>query len=340
MSLRLSLLCTAFAAPALLLSQESFEIALIGDMPYGAALESAYERVIADINRYNPAFTAFIGDTKSGSTRCDESHYAQALGWFNTFETALIYSIGDNEWTDCLRANNGAYDPLGRLALIRRTFFPTSMSLGKRPIALQRQSDDPAFSLYRENSMLVQGPFVFSTVHIPGSNNNFEYKSAQGVTNPFYDGDKEYTARNAANLAWLSKTFETARAAGAFGIMILIQANMFESFLDTSTGSTHSGFAGFIALLRRETSNFDGEVVLVSGDSHYMRIDKPLTDTYPACASADGDCKPVDPSGKRIFNFTRVEVPGSNDVHWVRCHLRPNRRTPFRFEFMIVPENR
>jgi hypothetical protein len=45
-------------------------IALIGDMPYGAAAEPMYERVIADINNRGVELTAHIGDTKSGSTRC------------------------------------------------------------------------------------------------------------------------------------------------------------------------------------------------------------------------------------------------------------------------------
>lgn len=36
----------------------------------------------------------------------------------------LVYTPGDNEWTDCHRVNNGAYDPLDRLAAVRKTFFP------------------------------------------------------------------------------------------------------------------------------------------------------------------------------------------------------------------------
>ena len=326
--------------PLTLAAQTAYDIALIGDVPYGAAAEPLFERMIADINQQKVAFTAHIGDTKSGSTRCDDSHYAKTLNWFNSFDQALIYSVGDNEWTDCMRTNNGAFDPLDRLALVRRTYFSTNQSLGRRPIPLQRQSEDPNYSLYPENTMLVKAPVVFVSIHIPGSNNNREYKTVQGAPNPFYDNDKEYAARNAANLAWLRKAFQTARETGSYGIMILTQANMFEDFLNTSTGSTHSGFADFITALREETGNFNGEVVMVSGDSHYMRIDKPLTDKYPACVSAHGDCKPfeaaLDARGTRVINFTRVEVPGSADVDWVLCHVRPNSRNVFQFEFMIV----
>lgn len=320
-------------------AQNSYDVALIGDTPYGVQLEPAYERMIADINAKNPYLVAHIGDTKSGSTRCDDSHYPKVLNWFNSFNMPVLYSVGDNEWTDCMRANNGGFDPLGRLDIIRRTLFATDMTLGKRPIAVTRQSSEPGYSLYRENAMVSIGPALFVTMHMPGSNNNLEYKSAQGAANPFYDGEKEYTARNAANLFWLKKAFFTARQNNLPGLMILTQANMFETFLDPSTGSTHSGFADFITALRDEVTNFNGQVVMVSGDSHYMRVDKPLTSSYPACAAPTGDCKPVDPAGTRILNFTRVEVPGSADVHWVRCHVRRNRQRPFEFEFMTVAGN-
>jgi outer membrane lipoprotein-sorting protein len=80
--------CVAFL-PFVLAAQtpSGFDIALIGDMPYGAAAEPRFERVIADINQYNLEFTAHIGDTKSGSTRCDDSHYTKTLAYFNSFKT-------------------------------------------------------------------------------------------------------------------------------------------------------------------------------------------------------------------------------------------------------------
>jgi hypothetical protein len=159
--------------------------------------------------------------------------------------------------------------------------------------------------------------------------------------NPFYDNNREFAARNAANLAWLAKAFQIARDTDAYGVMILMQANVFETFFEDTTGSERSGHSDFMAALRRETQNYIGQVVLVHGDTHYGRIDKPLTTTYPACGQASGPCRPVSTSGgRRIMNFTRVEVPGSADVHWVRCRVRPNRRSPFLFEYMTVESNK
>ena len=207
---------------------------------------------------------------------------------------------------------------------------------------LKRQSDTSGFSLYRENAMLIKGKVLFVTIHSPGSNNNLEYKLTQGTPNPFYDSDREYTARNAANLAWLQSAFATAKEQDLYGIMILTQANMFEAFGDNSTGSSKSGYADFIKALRKEVQEFAGQVVMVSGDTHYMRVDKPLTLTYPdscpAPATSTGLCPAVESAG-RILNFTRVEVPGSSDVHWVRCRIRANRKNVFQFNFMILPDN-
>jgi hypothetical protein len=243
----------------------SYDIALLGDMPYGTAREAPYQRLIDDVNSYGPKLVAHIGDTKSGSTLCDDAHYPKALAFFSNFFAPVIYSVGDNEWTDCMRTNNGRYDPIGRLNIIRKTFFSSSLSLGRLNTELIRQSD-----AYPENAMLVRDPAVFLSIHMPGSNNNREYRTAQGAPNPFYDNDQEYNSRNAANLAWLRAGFKAARDNRAMGVMILTQANMFEGFMSTGTGSTHSGYADFVAALRDETKKYDGEVFMVSGDTHYI----------------------------------------------------------------------
>jgi hypothetical protein len=316
-----------------------YDVALLGDMPYGAAREAPYQRLIDDVNSFRPQLVAHIGDTKSGSTVCDDAHYTKTLGFFNNFYSPVIYSVGDNEWTDCLRANNGRFDPVGRLKLVRSTYFFNNFSLGRLSVELTRQSD-----AYPENAMWIRDPAVFLSVHMTGSNNNLEYKSAQGAANPFYDNDEEFKARNAANLAWLHAGFKAARDNHALGLVILTQANVFESFMTTGTGSTHSGFADFVKALRDETRKFDGEVYMVSGDSHYMRIDKPLTATYPGCESDTGDCKaiatPSESPGDRVLNFTRVEVPGDGDVHWVLCHVQAIKGRVLACEFRIVDSNR
>ena len=56
------------------------------------------------------------------------------------FADPLVYTPGDNEWTDCHRTSNGGYTPTERLDVIRTTFFPQpGLTLGKqrRPVDAQ-----------------------------------------------------------------------------------------------------------------------------------------------------------------------------------------------------------
>src|SRR5262245_16406747 len=109
-----------------------FTFGLIGDMPYGPEGEAKFPNIIADINADKSlSFVVHDGDFKNGSSLCSDTVFQNRFDLFNQFNAPFIYVPGDNEWTDCHRANNGSYDPLERLALLRVLFFPTDQSLGK-----------------------------------------------------------------------------------------------------------------------------------------------------------------------------------------------------------------
>ena len=250
----------------------AFTFALIGDMPYGAEGDLKFPNVIADINADRRlSFIAHDGDIKNGSSLCTDEMFANRLDLFNQFRRPVIYIPGDNEWTDCHRANNGAYDPLERLAFLRSMFYPGDQSLGRQTMTLQRQSDDPAFASYPENVQWVEN-VIFAGLHIVGSNNNLGRTPA---------ADQEYAARNAANLAWLHDVFERARQDELRAVMLIIQANpLFEV-----PAVQRTGFNDFLRDLEAEVIAFGRPVVLVHGDSHYFRIDKPLLGSSAAAAS-------------------------------------------------------
>lgn len=320
-----------------------YEVALIGDVPYAPTAGVAptktqvypspiYQNVIANINsRALVQFTAHLGDIKAGDTLCNDDVYTNSVLYFNTFRNALVFMPGDNEWTDCHRANNGSRNPIERLGFLRTTFYPTDQSWGQHPLTLTRQSSDAGFELYKENVMWKVGPALFVGLNLPGSNNNRNRTSGL-----FLDGDAEYTARNAANLAWVNKAFDRATADATIkAVMFIAQANPFERFLEPTAPPapasvyTVSGYADFISTLRSRTVALAKPVVYVGGDTHYFRIDKPLTDTYPGPGL-------VTPAGNRIMNFTRVEVFGQNDVHWVKALVNPYDPNIFSFEPVVV----
>src|SRR5262245_15053804 len=100
------------AAPG---AAQPFDFAAVGDTPYFLPADyGRFSAVIAAINQRNPAFTIHVGDIKSGSTLCSDELLGKAAEQLKEFDGPLVYTPGDNEWTDCHRANNGGFDPLER----------------------------------------------------------------------------------------------------------------------------------------------------------------------------------------------------------------------------------
>jgi hypothetical protein len=312
-----------------------FTVALWGDTPYFKPgtpdLESPkIPALIADINDANVAFSVFDGDIKGGSSLCTDDVYATAAERFDTFRNPMVYVPGDNEWTDCHRVNNGGYNALERLSFVRQTMFSERESFGRRKLRLEHQG--PPAGTYSENTRWTYGDVVFLGLNIPGSNNNkvsTDCLSSKSVrTQADCDADNaEYQARDAANIAWLHESFAIAKAHGKRGLMVVIQADMGFDLPETETFNEHTlfgfdGYDAFLAAIMAETQAFDGQVVLVHGDTHFFKVDKPLVD-----------------QAHLIPNFTRLETFGSPNVHWVRVTVDPHSRNLFNFEPMIVPGN-
>jgi Calcineurin-like phosphoesterase len=294
-----------------------FSFALIGDMPYGSEGDTKFPNIITEINADRSlAFVVHDGDFKNGSSVCSDEVFQNRLTLFNRFNAPFIFVPGDNEWTDCHRANNGSFDPIERLQYLRALFFPNEQSLGRHTMTLERQSDDPQSAAYRENVRWVINDVVFAGLHVVGSNNN--YGGIPGSTPP----SSEYVNRNAATLVWLHSTFALAATGGYKAVMLIIQA---DPLFEVSPGNTsRAGFNDFLAALESETIAFGKPVVLVHGDSHYFRIDKPLIGTR---------------SGRRVENFTRVETFGELDNHWLHVDVSPGNPNVFVFDQRIVTAN-
>jgi len=178
----------------------AFRFIALGDMPYRDGDEIRFEQLIQSINRSQPTLSIFVGDTKNGSSPCSNEYLQKIHRLFNTFNQPLVYTPGDNEWTDCHRPSAGAFEPSERLQFIRQLYFSDTKSLGKNPIRLNRQADiHPRFKEFVENAYWLHESTLFVTVHVVGSNNNFSQFT-------------EYTRRNQANLAWLEHVFTVTKS--------------------------------------------------------------------------------------------------------------------------------
>jgi hypothetical protein len=295
---------------------EPFKFIALGDMPYTLPDdEIRYSRIIQEINKINPSFSIFVGDTKSGSTPCSDEFNAKVKENFNQFNSPLIYSIGDNEWTDCHRPLAGSYDPIERLNSLRSGFFSNNKSFGKKQLLLTRQGDlDPAYKKFVENSYWVKNRILFVSLHIPGSNNNFERDESAKA---------EYRERNLANLEWIKQMFILAKSQQYAAIIFAYQADMFYS--PNQATDPESGFRDTLHTLSHEAQEFKRPVLLIHGDSHRLIIDQPL--------------KTVDQ--KHVLeNVLRLQVMGAEQVQAVEINVNPQAEQPFDFKPILLKQNR
>jgi calcineurin-like phosphoesterase family protein len=317
---------------------DPISFAVIGDGPYGDDKEEAYDRMITSINNdHEVSFVIHVGDIKSGGAECTNERLQRRFEQLQQIQTALIYTPGDNEWTDCHRESNGGWHPLERLSLIRQLFFPNpGMTTGQNPRSVRTQANIPDFEKYVENSLLVKGHVVISTIHVVGSNNNLRPWSgidpADSFDNPRKDRINEFNERNAASLNWLEHTFQLAHEQNTKGIFIAIHAD--PNFDLPSEDIDRTGFNPFLEKLFALTQEYNRPVVLSHGDSHVFRVDRPRFVPWysnPDATNAEDNLQ--------IPKLTRLEVFGDSEVHWVKVRVNPYSPEVFSFTPQLVPGN-
>lgn len=275
--------------------------AVWGDAPYTVAERALVARLVDEVNAAEVAFTVNVGDLKGGG-ECDDAVFARARETFARFTAPLVYVPGDNEWTDCWGSGQ---DPVERLAFLRRTMYPDGRSFGQRPLDLVQQR--PA---YPEHSRWREGALTAIGVHVVGSNNN----AAAAVPGPADGGPPrsaasraaaraEFEARDAAVADWLRAGFDAALADGSAAVAVYFQADPRLHVVAAERAERGvDGYDRFLAVLVEQAARFGGPVVLVHGDTHFFRRDRPLAD------------RP---------NVVRVETYGSPLVGWVEVTVDP-----------------
>jgi len=310
-----------------------FKVALLPGEPifYG------YDKndTINSINEHKVDFSIFNGDSKDGGTEC--SNYAigkHVMDYFKRLNNSVLYSVGDNEWTDCHRTSDGSYNPIERLSYLRKIFFSKSTTQGNNALSVERQGK--LGQAYSENSRFVKNSVMFVALHMPGSNNNFVStpslcsKYSKRTESDCDIQTKEYVARNKKNLEWLESSFAKAKKEKLAGIVINIQADPYFAFKMSggryqnnflvSLDPSINGYADFFHELIKQTDSFHGQVLLNHSDSHYFKVDKAMFDQNGAITS----------------NFTRVEDFGGIEQSWIEMTVDPNSKNVFSLQPVIL----
>lgn len=247
-------LIAVLLGPMPAVAQDRFVV--FGDLQDSSAEGRAGDAALIErINEIAPDFSIFVGDIKEGGSACTDAVSDAMRAVFDGHVAPLIFTPGDNEWTDCWREPAGGYDPEERKAAIVDRFTAPGESIGQRRMAMEQQAGQPENARWRWNDV------VFATLHMTGSNNNLQ-QSAGAIA--------EHLARDALNAVWLEET--VAAASNARGLFLAIHAN---PKWDAPWWEP-TGFDRFREQLAEAAARVPGPIVVAHGDTHTFRIDKPF----------------------------------------------------------------
>jgi hypothetical protein len=315
-------------------------IAVFGDSPYGlkdtdTAQFDATPAFIKTINDDSDVSLVLnVGDIHSGKQTCSSEYDKSIYNMWTNFEFPVVYTPGDNEWTDCHKVKEGNGDPLANLGYVRDVFFaiPGNAIAVDKPLLSQAENYDaqfPSDAEYVENVMWEQSKVVFVTLNVPGGSNNDE-DNWHGADRTQAQTD-EILKRTSAALRWLDRAFALAKTDHAKAVVIQLQADMWD--LDgTDPKDLHiANYRQFIDSIALHTTEFGKPVLLLNGDSHGYRSDNPLAKGAP-CVTEIGatevacrdDAYDTHANGYDVKNFHRIVVHGSvAPMEWLKLNIKP-----------------
>jgi hypothetical protein len=365
-----------FPSPLLAGAEDAHEgravttLAVYGDHPYGTTPTDTTQLAsapgfIAAINA-DPRvdLVLHVGDIHSGKQFCTEAYDRAIYQLWTAFAKPLVYTPGDNEWSDCHKVaeGGGAYnsatgqidylldgggnpvdfargDPLANLELVRSIFFSRpgrTLGGGNKlvlPQSLVFDRRHPSDGKFVENVIFIENQVLFVTINLPGGSNNDRdvwYAAPTASAAQL----QEIEERTGADLRWLDTAFSLARALRARGVVIQAQADMW----DPEKGAAHqAGYEPFVKSIADHTVAFGKPVLMFNGDSHVYLSDNPYSPS-----SAVSFIHP----GYVVPSFHRIVVHGSTlPLEWLRVTIDhrldapegPTAFGPFSWERVAVP---
>ncbi len=344
----------------------AFTVAVYGDAPYGTKPTDTaeFEATPAFIDSVNAdpdvSTVLHVGDIHSGKQYCTQAYDQSIYDTWTRFADPLVYTPGDNEWTDCHKPGEGGgtYDagtgqinyltdpatgqpidyaqgnPVANLQLVRSIFFARAghtLGGGDLRVLSQAQLHDPTHptdAQFVENVMWQRHRTLFVTLNVPGGSND-DADPWYGAPAESAQQQQERAQREAADRRWLDLAFAAAHASRATSVVLLAQADMWD--LDGKTSAHLTNYEPLIASIAQHTTRFGRPVLLINGDSHVYRSDDPLA-PGSACSGEPGVCDTdawtAHPSYD-VPNFHRIVVHGSTfPLEWLKLRIDPRTDAP------------
>ncbi|MFB1487635.1 MULTISPECIES: metallophosphoesterase [unclassified Thiocapsa] len=279
---------------------EALRFFAAGDLPYFDAETEQLRALFDTAEAEGTPFLIHVGDIKSGSSPCTDVNLDAVADLFRARTVPVLYTPGDNEWTDCHREGAGAKDPRERLARVREVFYGDPGVLRLDRLGVVRGEGADAVE-YPENYVFMRDGVLVVSVHVVGSNNGDAPDDPAAVA--------EFEARDAANVRLLRQATALAAERDANAMVIVFHAN--PQFEKARPGR---GFVRLHRALAELMDAYPGPVLAIHGDTHRFKHDRPLID--PA-------------TGEPFERFVRIEVPGSPVVGGVWISVEPQAEEPF-----------
>ena len=290
----LLLLLTAGRAAAF----EPIQFLVYGDLPYsmegkpvlltdGRSDQQVFDQDLRPMLRDHPApFIIHVGDLGRPETSCSDADLKRHLGYWQGFGKPVFYTIGDNDWIDCIRSviPGGPKHPLERLAQIRKLLFSDAALASYQPARPGWTVRHDVGGLRENTAWTTDNPaFAFLELHIVSScdgRDTFGREPCKMAPEPGMDTETKALVEAAAdrdrrNLIALREAYAQAEAQHRVMLVIAIQADMFGKPADDSNHpadiwercKAQPEFKPFCEVLPELAGAFSGSTLLIHGDT-------------------------------------------------------------------------
>jgi len=253
---------------------------IVGDMPYSDKevdlLTLPDGKIAQAIRALNPPVLIHYGDFNKGSNSCTDDSFIELKQQIaDLLPSRVIYTPGDNDWTDCDRTKMSVrFDELERLEFVKNLFY-SDTEMYQDVVDVKRQEG------YVENATWEIDGLVFGTLHIVGTNNG-RAEILLGDVNKALD---EADSRDEHNKKWLDELMEKAK--DKKGLVVAFQADIYhpeegvaDRVCDKINRQDCDGMKRIRDQIETKAKTFNKPFLIVHGDTNAFCLNQPVKEAH------------------------------------------------------------